>query len=205
MDILACWQERCSLGWMRVCLGRPFAFVTTTGQAGPAVTPEASVAHSHLSTPISIACVPLSGPHKQDGAWRDDDKNWGGGAGGVAGLWWDGLENSESKELSWASCAACEFAATGPPLLTNTWDDCPLMSFTVLRLSQCDRLVTALSLTVLIISPFGCIRKPILDIQSHASSSSVHFRLNWISHSYCVRGKWMIHIWTAESTSNTLW
>lgn len=57
-----------------VCFGQAFAFVTTTGQAGWAVTPEALAAHSHLSTPISAACVPLSGLHKQDGAWREDDK-----------------------------------------------------------------------------------------------------------------------------------
>ncbi|KAK5853728.1 hypothetical protein PBY51_014859 [Eleginops maclovinus] len=66
MDVLACWQDWCGLGWMHACLWRPFAFVT--GQPGSAVTPEASAAHSHLSSPISAACVPLSGLHKQDGA-----------------------------------------------------------------------------------------------------------------------------------------
>lgn len=84
-----------------VCFGQAFAFVTTTGQAGWAVTPEALAAHSHLSTPISAACVPLSGLHKQDGAWREDDKKRKREreSGGTARLWWDGTENSKSKEL----------------------------------------------------------------------------------------------------------
>lgn len=35
--------------------------------------------------------------------------------------------------------AACECAETGRPLLTAAQDDCPPTSFTVRRLSRCDR------------------------------------------------------------------
>lgn len=52
-----------------VCvLGQTFAFMKTTIQTRASITPEPSAAHSHLSTPISAACVLLSGLRKQDGA-----------------------------------------------------------------------------------------------------------------------------------------
>lgn len=59
--------------WLYACVcvcvcGEGVCFVTATGQPGSAVTPEASVAHSHLSTPISAAFVPLSGLQKREGA-----------------------------------------------------------------------------------------------------------------------------------------
>lgn len=64
--------------------------------------------------------------------------------------------------------AAREFVVTALHLFTNAKDDGPLMSFTVVWLSQRDWLVTVLSLNISIISLLGCIRT-LLDVNLYAS------------------------------------
>lgn len=95
---------------------------------------------------------------------------------------------------------ACEFALTGLHLLANAWDDCPLMSFTVVQRSQCDWLVTALSLHVFIIFQLLCIREPVLDGQMHTSPSLILTRR---AESPAVRlAERQIHVCDAKSTGN---
>lgn len=102
-------------------------------------------------------------PPQLDRAWRDDDKRESVRVAQVVMGW----KTIWAKSFYCVIGAACEFVVTALHLLAHAKDDGPLMSFTVIQLSQCDCLVTAPSLNISIISLSGCIRK-LLDFNLNA-------------------------------------
>lgn len=94
-------------------------------------------------------------PPQTDRAWRDDDKRERGRAAQLG----RGRKTIWAKGFYFVIGAAREFAVTALHLLASAKDDGPLMSFTVIQLSQCDWLVTALSLNISIMLRLGCISK----------------------------------------------
>lgn len=123
-------------------------------ERGLSATSEASTARSHLSTPISAVCVLPSGLRSR----TEHDETM---TKGRAREWQFvmGRKTIWAKSFYCVIGAACECVVTALHLLENAKDDSPLMSFTVIQLSQCDWLVTAPSLNISIISLLGCIRK----------------------------------------------
>lgn len=167
MDILAYWRERCSLGW--TCVFWPGICFCDNDRPGWLSRHSSSLSSTQPPVRSYQHCLRPSVWPPQAGrsvtrGWqkRKRESEWGGDSESVMG--WNRKYQEQRALLCDRSLngAACEFAVTGLSPFTNAWDDCPLMSFTVLQLSRCDWLVTALSLSVFITSAFGCIRKPIL-------------------------------------------
>lgn len=98
----------------------------------------------------------------------------------------DGMSWTEARAKSFPVCLQAELScmrirSDRSASFTNAGDNCLLMSFTVLQLSQCDWLVTALSLSVFIISPLGCLKNQswvVCWVPRLALISSFHTLLN---------------------------
>lgn len=127
-----------------------------TGRTGSVATSETSAANIHLSSPISLRPHPPACP-----PWGRQSVTKGWQKRGRVGKQ-RRCDEAEAppvwSEPGWRGCAV-----TGMTCLTTVQNDCPLMSFTLLWLSQSDWLVTALSVSVFVISPLVWIRKPVLD------------------------------------------